>query len=142
VARDEELWIVEVNPRYSASVEVLERIANVPFVKLHVTACIDNALPPEPTIARRHFAGKAIVYARQPCTITPAMDELIDQEDREAQWPTLADVPYVGQTFDIGQPVMTVLAAGRSFAEVERTLHDRLAACEHLLLAGTRIGPG
>ena len=34
-------WLTEVNPRYTASVEVLERATNWPLLKWHVAACLE-----------------------------------------------------------------------------------------------------
>jgi predicted ATP-grasp superfamily ATP-dependent carboligase len=114
-------WIIEVNPRYTASVEVLERLQGVPLLAHHVKACLGGALPVERTLDESadlaRFAGKLIVYARSAVLIPPG--SLGDD---------LADVPATGQVIEAGHPIATVFAAGRSHDEVFERLRARADA--------------
>jgi len=120
-----ELWPVEVNPRYSASVEVLERVLDVCFIGLHVQACETGTLPAARPRPLSRVAGKAIVYARTNGFVPRALDELVGEWNRPAQWSGLADLPQVGEALRAGQPVVTVLAEGGSLDEVEHELRRR-----------------
>ncbi len=53
IIADEKVWPVEVNPRYTASVEVLERALAISAVGLHVAACRDARLPPAADVSAR-----------------------------------------------------------------------------------------
>jgi predicted ATP-grasp superfamily ATP-dependent carboligase len=121
-----DLWVIEVNPRYTASVEVLERVHGWPFLAAHVAACTRGTLPadlpPHENPANETCAGKLIVYARRKV--------VIPQGSLGAD---LADIPAAGQAIEPGHPIATVFAAGYSHDEVfERlraradTLHARL----------------
>ena len=44
---DDQVWMLEVNPRYTASVEILERAADVSALTYHLTACRDGRLHAE-----------------------------------------------------------------------------------------------
>ena len=62
IARDGVPYPIEVNPRYSASMELVERATRASLFAVHVDACAGRlATAPRPP-ARTH--GKAIVYAR------------------------------------------------------------------------------
>ena len=120
----EEIWPVEVNPRYTASVEILERASRQNFVARHAAACEQKQLtssalqyPPQACF------GKAIVYA------------LRDSRWEKTSVPFLADVPHFGQRFAAGQPVVTVFAEGHSSADVMTTLRERVQQIQEKFVA-------
>src|SRR5690606_21045188 len=47
-ADEETVWPVEINPRYTASMEVLERAHDQLIVAQHIAACRDHTLPRAP----------------------------------------------------------------------------------------------
>jgi predicted ATP-grasp superfamily ATP-dependent carboligase len=113
------LYPVEVNPRYTASVEVLERITGMPLLAWHVAACLRGELPcSSPPVSG--YAGKAIAYAREPCRWIGSLPGLPADT-----WPELADIPQPGTRFQRGQPIATVFAAGTSASDVQRKLRSR-----------------
>lgn len=121
-------WPLEVNPRYSASVELLERATGVSFLALH--AAVFN-----PALKVSHHAttipapsralGKAVVYFQSGGTITAALDQLLAEWNADSRWPGIADVPRVGDRIHAGQPICTVFAEGESVSAVERQLRER-----------------
>ena len=113
------LFPVEVNPRYTASVEVLERITGMPLLAWHVAACLRGELPCGSPQVSGH-AGKAIAYARQPCRWIGHLPSRT-----EDTWPELADIPQPGTRFQRGQPIATIFAAGTSASDVQRELRRR-----------------
>ncbi len=120
---------VEVNPRYPASLEILERIAGRPLLGLHAEAFAAavgqvSSLPLPPAgagwkPARRHH-GKAILYAADDLVFpaagpwSSAYDFLLADLDVP-----FADLPTPGQRISRGSPVLTFFAAGDSLAECE-----------------------
>ncbi len=64
IARAGVPWPIEVNPRYSASMELLERRAGPPLFALHADACAGR-LPHAPPHRSRSVLGKAVVFARR-----------------------------------------------------------------------------
>jgi predicted ATP-grasp superfamily ATP-dependent carboligase len=128
-------WPVEVNPRYTASVEVIERAAGASLLACHVAACRDGVLPPAamPTATQTH--GKKIVYCSD--------EELRVSAECSQRWlegcirnddAPPADIPVAGTRIRRGEPIATVLVAGASGGEVER----RLNAAERRLLDDLR----
>jgi predicted ATP-grasp superfamily ATP-dependent carboligase len=131
----EKLWILEVNPRYTASVEVLERALALGAVGLHVTACRDGALA-RADVARASTpaicAGKVIVYARRPVVVPEALALAIEPQ-LGATWPPYADVPAPGTEIRGGRPVLTLLSSGPTAKHVLSDLRERAARFETLL---------
>jgi predicted ATP-grasp superfamily ATP-dependent carboligase len=131
---DDEIWVLEVNPRYSASVEVLELAGGVAYVALHAEACTRGALPRQARAETERFSGKAVYYADENGVVPAAIDALAAQWQREDGRPGLADIPQVGAKLSSGEPVATVLASGGSMEDVERTLRLRCGRLRELLV--------
>lgn len=129
-------WVLEVNPRYSASVEVLEQTSGKNFLAMHVAA-FDSSFQGETRcwISRcpRH-AAKKIVYASSDCIVSPELNRLRSKWNVERLLPCLADIPRPGDRILRGQPVATVIAEGASDEEVQRLLNERASAVKQTLL--------
>jgi len=110
VARDRDggprAILVEVNPRYTASMELVERAYGLNIFSLHVEA-MDGRLPDfrlaEHLYARGLWFAKGIVYARRPVTM-PETGGWVKRGRR--------DIPFPGERIEAGHPVCTVLAEG------------------------------
>jgi uncharacterized protein len=105
--------ILEINPRYSASMELVERATGIAIFGLHLAACRGQMPGPGTASAawdaRAHlgFHGKAIVYAPEPVSIADPTAWL----ERGVR-----DVPHPGEVIQTGHPICTVLASGPSRA--------------------------
>ena len=117
ILRHEEPWIVEVNPRYTASVEVLELAQGRSLVVEHLRAC--RLQPTDESVAglsgsTARVVGKAILFASRPFVIPDVPFDAPRRRDPFAV-PAIADVPWPAQA-RAGDPLMTVFASG---ADVE-----------------------
>jgi predicted ATP-grasp superfamily ATP-dependent carboligase len=114
--------VVEVNPRYCASMELLERASGASLFRLHRAAC-EGRLPARPDLAPGVW-GKAIVYAPR-TVVVPDTTEWLDGDVR--------DVPHPGEVVRAGHPICTVFAAALSRSRCESELAAAtariLAAC-------------
>lgn len=117
---------VEVNPRYTASVEVLERALGVSLIQWHVEACCQRQLPSSIPPARC-VVGKAIVWTRAACRFPEDLWRRCLEENRAATWPNWADIPAPRSLVPAGGPMMSVLAEAFEEPEVERILREREA---------------
>jgi predicted ATP-grasp superfamily ATP-dependent carboligase len=111
-------WPVEVNPRYTASVEVLELARGRPLLAEH---CQVYA-PSLPTSARDHrqatsaagrVVGKLVLHAQRQCTF-PGSPARTFKSGSPFQVPQIGDVPAPGAVFEPGDPVLTLFAIGES----------------------------
>jgi len=98
-------YLIEVNPRFSGSMELAERAFGVNVFSLHLEG-VAGRLPRACAADRAPdgCVGKGIVYARRPVVAPDTEDWLLRG---------LRDVPSPGQRIVAGHPVCTVLARGR-----------------------------
>jgi predicted ATP-grasp superfamily ATP-dependent carboligase len=126
------VWLVEVNPRLTASVEVLERACGLHAIRMHAAACEQRRLPSADWNAFGKVAGKAIVFAPTRLQFLQNLATAMDAAE-EISFPELADIPSPGTSIDAGWPIATVLAEGTSAEEVRTKLRLRagrlLQAC-------------
>ena len=140
VAEDGEVWPVEVNPRYTASVEILERALGIRAIALHVAACGGRCPLAVPSVQRSDegtmCCGKAILFAARDTTVGPEFSDWCADQNRGGGWPSLADIPAGGTSIRAGQPIVTILAAGPNEAAVLATL-KLLASLTSAEIAGS-----
>jgi predicted ATP-grasp superfamily ATP-dependent carboligase len=118
-------WPVEINPRYTASVEVYELALRRPLLAEHRDACEKRTIgdgPIEQDIGpRRSVIGKLILYANERVVVREIAPGQNAAEDPFALRPT-ADIPEPGSCFDAGDPVMTLFARGATVSECRQRL--------------------
>ena len=110
---------IEVNPRWSASMELVEQAYRLSVFGAHAAACSTGELPPfdlTRAASEPSTLGKAIVFARHDVTCGDTRSWLDD--------PTVRDIPRPGEHIAAGRPVCTVFARGTS-----------AASCRHALVA-------
>ena len=129
-----ELWVLEVNPRYTASVEVLERAMGIHTIQPHVAACSGKSVSVKPLNRTTLQFGKAIYFANEPTIVSPCFSDWIArQQQRSDGWPLIADIPAEGTRIAAGQPVMTVFASAPTADQVRQRLSQRIAAARQML---------
>ncbi|MDG3003917.1 ATP-grasp domain-containing protein [Paludisphaera mucosa] len=103
-------WAVEVNPRYTASVELFEAAMRRAFVADHVRACVEVELGQGPSLLRPTPAfGKRVIYASRRLEF-PNVGPPPRGDDDRFQVPVIADLPAPGTVIEAGEPIMTVFA--------------------------------
>jgi len=135
ILSDSGIWPIEVNPRYTASVEVLEHALGIRSIALHVAACEKAAQrgksplsplrlrrtkkgtvsnpPSDAPNGRQACFGKAILFAVADATVAPGFPHWCERQNRNRCRPRVADLPAAGAAIRAGQPIVTLLAAGR-----------------------------
>jgi predicted ATP-grasp superfamily ATP-dependent carboligase len=114
----ERAWVVEVNPRPVASLEVLDAAHGIRSFAAHLDACAGR-LPRDATSSGAVAAGKAVVYATDDVRMPDTSD-----------WPGrgIRDVPHPGEAIAAGRPICTLIATGPSPADVVAQLEQRAVA--------------
>jgi predicted ATP-grasp superfamily ATP-dependent carboligase len=130
IVRDGFPWLLEVNPRYTASVEVLEYAAELSALGWHRSAFDAAAPEPPPASADipRQPVGKGILFAKAPLTFPsegPWLDTLRSPGSVH-DLPAFADIPCAGRRIATGRPILTFFARGDS-AEACRDSLQRTA---------------
>jgi predicted ATP-grasp superfamily ATP-dependent carboligase len=110
---------IEVNPRWCASMELVERAYGLSVFEAHAVACTSARLPEFDLVQARGGAGafgKAVIYARRDVTVGDTDTWRANDDD------DIRDIPHPGERISAGMPVCTVFAAARDAA----TCHDML----------------
>jgi predicted ATP-grasp superfamily ATP-dependent carboligase len=134
----EQVWTVEVNPRYTASVEIVERCTGVRAIEAHVAACGDLTFDsgraddsPSRDVANCH--GKATLFATRDVVISQEFADYSVAESLRSPWPMLGDVSAAGTPIENGRPVLTIFASGTSVTDVVQRLRERVVEVERRL---------
>jgi len=126
IARRGTPYPIEVNPRYTAAMELVERAYGLSIFDIHARACAGH-LPAFDLAEARHAPlsspraiGKAILYARGDVVLGDTRPWLEDDSVR--------DVSAPGQRCRRGQPICTIFAAAGDAVECRAALERRAAA--------------
>jgi predicted ATP-grasp superfamily ATP-dependent carboligase len=100
-------YLVEVNPRYTASMELMEWTYGLNVFDLHVRSCKGElpAFSLRENVHRPGFYGKAIIYARE---------DVVMPETAGWRAQGRRDIPFPGEKIEAHHPICTVLAQGES----------------------------
>ena len=98
-----EVWPIEVNPRYTASMELHELADGISIIDEHVRACENQNFTSSAVNYQEHCVGKAILYADTDLE----MPSGVTSNDRLVR---LADLPSPAERFREGQPLLTLIA--------------------------------
>ena len=128
----EQVWLLELNPRYTASVEVLElaRRQSLFFADIeNPTSVTPRTKVSSPfmesrTVVLPDFVAKTILYAQRAMIAPDWSDHL--QQGNEWQIPRIADIPVPGTEIKAGWPVCTVFSNNRSAKLCRRILRSRV----------------
>lgn len=125
------VWVVEVNPRPCASMELIERATGESIAAAHLAACGAGPVPTSTASAAPLRWAKAVLYAPQAITVdagwlarVAAWQELWSV----AGYPAIADIPAAGRTIPAGGPVCTLFAAADTAAAAVDQLQARTTA--------------
>lgn len=129
-----QLWVIEINPRPTASMELVERATGVSLAARHVaTFGITSPVTP-PQWPRHGTWAKAILFANDDVTfdeaILTAVTERAAHWTMSDGWPAVADIPQPPCPIPRGAPVCSVFAHDRSPRESLAKLRHRVAAVE------------
>jgi predicted ATP-grasp superfamily ATP-dependent carboligase len=134
ILKDGDFWPIEVNPRYTAAVEVIEHATGLHALALHRAAFLGGPIPEVPG-GSGVLVGKAVLYARQDVTFPddgPWRDDLTRPVE---QMPNFADLPHPGEHIESGRPVLTLFARADTVAGCVEMLRHRTVEVESLLFA-------
>jgi predicted ATP-grasp superfamily ATP-dependent carboligase len=107
----DQVWLTEVNPRYSASMELVERAYLLPIFHLHMESVVEGRLPQfklESQLNGGEFFGKSILF----CERDSAVPEILDFSGAD-----LRDIPPAGERLRKGNPVCTLLTGRQTYGE-------------------------
>jgi predicted ATP-grasp superfamily ATP-dependent carboligase len=125
-----QLWLLEINPRWSASMELHELLQGYSWITEHVRILCDGASKsvPSPGSPAGQQVAKGIVYAPHEMHLSVAQVDRLGRSgwhgtlrELETAEFCLADIPQsdpLGVDFAEGMPIVTVLVAGEKNADL------------------------
>jgi predicted ATP-grasp superfamily ATP-dependent carboligase len=135
IIRDGVPYPIEINPRWSSSMELVERAYGVSVFGVHIAACVDGVLPSfdlRRARAGSSASGKAIVFAREDTIVGHTNSWLADS--------TIRDVPRPGERIDAGQPICTIFADQADVHACRAALMHRAEAVYRAVMAWSQVG--
>jgi predicted ATP-grasp superfamily ATP-dependent carboligase len=135
VVRDGVPYPVEVNPRYTASVEVIEYATGLCALALHRAAfeASGGRKPPEfdghtrgAFTPRSPVVGKAVLFARTEIRF-PAEGPWTNASAGARQMPKFADIPHAGDVIGAGKPILTLFQRGQTMEDCLEQLRRKAA---------------
>jgi predicted ATP-grasp superfamily ATP-dependent carboligase len=114
ISNEAGIFVIDINPRPTATLELYEHIVPEGWIKQHIQAC-HGELPIGPVVDSAMMHGHQILYASRSLEIPGEM-----------AWPQwVKDRPRCGSIITQGQPICSLFAEGSTSLEVETALHRR-----------------
>jgi predicted ATP-grasp superfamily ATP-dependent carboligase len=136
IMRDGAFWPVEVNPRYTASVEVLEYALGLSAMAWH-RAAFDPSTPQPATLTgvQGPCVGKAVYFARDDLKFPDdgPWDDVLRSLSILSAPPAFADIPHPRTAIQAGWPVLTFFARGDTVGACVEILRHTAAELDRLL---------
>ncbi len=128
-------WPVEVNPRYTASIEVLEFATGIAALGLHRKIFDPTAPEPLTLSPGGPVVGKAILFAKKALSFPSEEPWLAALRSRSGfdEPPAYADIPHAGERIEAGRPVLTFFSRAHSVAECHDSLRLLAEDLDHWL---------
>jgi uncharacterized protein len=142
ILADDIPWLVELNPRYTASVEVLERVLDRSLLAGLCSVPLAPGPSPQKGEARKaratitasppRIVGKQIVYAIRDLT-APQFELLFQTGGRTSEPPLIADIPAPGTDISASWPICTVFAESETITGCQEQLTERVRIVSSLI---------
>ena len=136
ILNDSKVYPLEINPRYTASMEVLELALGQNFITKHMQAFGFKTICENPAPSETTVIGKAIYYAPHDVLI-PKEAPWLSIESNPQLFSPFADIPKPGSAIHRGSPVITIFAKADSLTEVKAQLKTRTSQLDLLFHVGT-----
>jgi uncharacterized protein len=112
ILKDDEVYLLEVNPRFQGTIECAEAVLDINMAKAHLKACDGTLME---TKSPQRFAVKMIVHARE-----RSMVKKLEGDD-------VYDIPHENVIIEKGEPVVTVVKAGTVLEDVIHSTQIKVA---------------
>jgi hypothetical protein len=111
----DELYAIEINPRFQATLDTVEMATGINLFSAHLAACRGHLPARRPSFMQ--VATRRILFADRDITVTADLSRLSQ---------VVADIPWPGTEFEDGQAVISVYGWGNTEAEADSLLHKHI----------------
>jgi len=119
----DEIWAIEINPRFQATLETVERATGINLVQTHIDACngiISESIPLSPIYQKTSI--RHILFANRHMT-WPTSSEASNLGDDLIRF---SDIPHPGTIFEPGDAVISMYGTGTDLKAAEQDLHTSI----------------
>ncbi len=120
VLKESQPWVLEVNPRWTASCELFERATGNSLIEWHVKACRGYPMPEVATHSPSVIHGKWTVYASE--SVCPPREIVAEALAANRRYRSIADIPTAGEVVPKGTPAFTLFEVGQDVQTAENQL--------------------
>ena len=130
ITPDDQLFVIEINPRATASAELVDRqlsLEGESLVQWHLDACLGIKERNGRASFKHRFWCKEIIYWQPPVDPAPALqisERLLStwrQISKLSGW-EIADIPAAGITIQPGDPIMTLIAESGDVTSLRQSI--------------------
>ncbi|OPY35912.1 MAG: carbamoyl phosphate synthase-like protein [Methanoregula sp. PtaU1.Bin051] len=118
----DEIYAIEVNPRFQATVDTVEMATGCNLFTLHTGAC--NGILPGTLPLSGQYAARKILFADRDMTIAGDLKELS---------PVISDIPWPGTELEKDQAITSVYGWGRTRSEALGVLDKNITSVQQYL---------
>ncbi len=140
VLTDDIPWLVELNPRYTASVEVLERATGRALLADHAFAFDHRTATVRERPASARIIGKQIIYATKD-VFAPSLERLFESAGHTSESPLIADIPAPDTHIAAGWPICTVFAGAENDSDCREQLAARIRMVRRAMIQTAPVCP-
>ncbi|MBN2733594.1 MAG: ATP-grasp domain-containing protein [Methanomicrobiaceae archaeon] len=102
IAGDNKFWAIEINPRFQATMDIVELSYGINIFSAHVDAC-KGILPPVYEKKTEHYTARKVIFADRDITV---------KEDLGKLYQDIADIPQTGTSIEEGSAFLSVYGKG------------------------------
>ena len=103
---NENIYVIEVNPRFQGTYETIEKLLNINLLEAHIKAC-EGTLIDIPKLEPNKYSIKRIIYSKERVKVG------------NLNIKNVSDVPYKGVIIEKNQPLATIVTNPGKFNEVK-----------------------
>lgn len=107
----EKIYAIEINPRFQATLDIIEMSTGFNIFEAHVNAC--RGFLPEFVPKAKRVAARRVIFADR---------DLRVEDDLKDLFPEVADIPSIGDEIEKGGAIISVYGEGATLAEAEDSL--------------------
>lgn len=118
IKNDEEIKVIEVNPRIQGTFECAQESLDTNIIEAHILACQNELIPiPKP----KKYSIKKIIYAKQKTQILKIYSKNIH------------DIPLENTIIEQGEPIVTIVTSGETIKEAQIKLKKEIKSLKTCL---------
>ncbi|WOF15879.1 ATP-grasp domain-containing protein [Methanoplanus sp. FWC-SCC4] len=111
IAGDKEFWAIEINPRFQATMDIVEMSTGINLFKAHINSF--NGILPEKMPEPVQYAARRVLFAEKDIKVRDDLKDLFEY---------ISDIPHIGTEIEEGSAILSVYGNGQTREEALMSL--------------------